>query len=103
MSVRPIYLYNALPHHLEALKAAKASLDLDYLVQPFTAAPGQGGRVLAFREHPPFICDSLLVENPAMTVDALLWALEKKALPHDGYADKLIRWMGKEVKEVQDG
>lgn len=98
----PLYLWAAKPHHIEALKAAKASLDLDVLLKPVVAQPGQYGRVLAFGEHPGWFCDSLLVQQDAVG-DAILWSLGRITMIHDRGVDKLSRWVGAEVKEITHG
>lgn len=97
---KPLYLYGAKPHHLAAVKAAKEGLGLDVLLQPTLAMPGQYGRVLAFGEHPGWVCESLLVTGPEMAVDAIKWALGMIEMSHDDYAAKLSRWMGAEVRGV---
>jgi hypothetical protein len=100
----PIYLHQAEDRHLAALKAAKEALDLDVLVKPIVARPGQySDRVLAFGDHPDWACHSLLVTGPEMASDAILWALKRINLPDDSVVDKLSRWFGAEVKEVTHG
>lgn len=96
----PLYLHGARPHHIAVLKAAKQALDLGVQFQVVEAQPGQGGRVLAFGEHPSWLCNSLLVESPKMVADALRWAAEQVVLEFDGYQEKLSRWMDAEVREV---
>lgn len=70
-----IYPWPVTGDDLSLLKAAKASLDLDFLVVPQRATVGSSGRVLALREVPPFICDHALVRDPA-SPDALKAGLE---------------------------
>lgn len=96
----PLYLHKAESHHVAALKTAKRALDLDVLLQPMEARPGQFGRVLAFREEPTWLCEYLTVTGPEMAEDAILWALGRKEMPTETYAEILTRWMGAEVKEI---
>lgn len=100
MKTLPLYLHRAETHHIAALKAAKQSLDLEVLLQPMEARPGQFGRVLAFREEPTWPCECLTVTGPEMAEDAILWALGRKEMPTESYAAILSRWMGAEVKEI---
>jgi len=58
---------------LALLKQAKASLELDYLIEPQAAFPGVGERVLAFGARPPFACESAVVVNE--TFDAVRAAM----------------------------
>ncbi|MFZ2718554.1 MAG: hypothetical protein WAZ12_02045 [Candidatus Absconditicoccaceae bacterium] len=98
--IRPLYLYSAKPHHLKALRDAKAQIDVDFLVQPLGAVNGVDGRVLAFSEHPGFLCESFLVASPDDVPVALRWALGLVELDADGYAEKLSRWFKREVIEI---
>lgn len=50
--------------------------------------------------EPRRLARGLLVTGPEMCGDAILWALERKAMPYVTYAMKLSRWFGAEVKEV---
>ncbi len=102
--VVPLYLWNAMPHHLEALKAVKATLKTDKLVKPVTATPEAHGRVLCFRERPPFACENFLVSKPEMLPDALKWAMHLTDEGDQDYAGWLRETLGViGVKEVQDG
>lgn len=96
----PLYLHGAKPHHIAALKAAKQSLDLGVQFQVVEAQPGQGGRVLAFGEHPPFISESLLVASAEMAPDALRWAAGADVPGVETYEMKLSRWMSSDVREI---
>lgn len=98
--IRPLYLYRAEPHHIAALRVAKALIDVPFLVQPLEAVNGVDGRVLAFGEHPGFMCESFLVASPDDVLVALQWALGLVELDADGCAEKLSRWMGGKVVEV---
>ena len=63
---------------MSKLKAAKASMGLDFLVVPRDAYDGFSGRVLAYDAVPPFLCDYALVSHSTSTgglVAALKWVL----------------------------
>lgn len=100
LKIHPLYIFHAKPHHVAALRAAKAVLDVPFLVQPLEAANGVDGRVLAFGEHPGFMCESFLVASPDDVPVALRWALGLVELDADGYGEKLSRWFRTEVREV---
>lgn len=75
--ILPVYPAKPTGADLEAFKAAKASMGIDYLIQPLRAVNGSPFRVIALRERPDFICDYALVKNPteASVRSAMDWAL----------------------------
>lgn len=79
--VLPIYPSVPTGAILTALKDAKDSLDVDYLVQPVKAVPGSPGRILALGKKPHFVCDYALVEKP--TKESIRNALEWVLGDHD--------------------
>lgn len=63
---------------MSRIKEAKASMGLDFLVVPRDAHDGLNGRVLAYGEVPPFLCDYALVGGKTPQeglVAALKWVL----------------------------
>lgn len=68
-----LYVYNATPARLKAVRAAKAQMDLDVLFTVEDAVPGCG-KCLAWDTKPPFICeyglltDSTTSENMAAAI-----------------------------------
>jgi hypothetical protein len=84
--VRPLWIHiedwKRVP--LEALKAAKASLDLPYKIVPEWLDPNilPGARVLAIGSKPKWICDYWLIADrpePIELARALGWALGETA------------------------
>lgn len=73
---------NPEPGDLEALKAAKAALQLPYLIVPVPAVAGSPTRVLALRSAPPFIADFMGVRDPQAEperlIEAMRWALDPR-------------------------
>ena len=88
---------------LEAFKAAKASMGIDYLIQPVRAVNGSPFRIIALRERPEFICDYALVKNPTESSirSAMEWALSDK---FDDRATTVVKMLeeifGKGVREL---
>ena len=103
---RPLALYGPCSDaDLAALKQAKATLDLPYLIVPTQALPGGPTRVLALRVAPKFVCDFALVAdptNPAAVLAAMSWALTPDLV--DDRATSKLEWLqgllGTEVVEV---
>ena len=75
--ILPVYRSKPVGADLEAFKAAKASMGIQYLIQPVRAVYGSPFRVIALRERPEFICDYALVKEPSQkSIQAALeWAL----------------------------
>ncbi|GAB2699361.1 hypothetical protein GCM10027071_11090 [Microbacterium marinum] len=64
----PIHPWSALtPERGAMLRAAKAALDVPFLIQPSPAASGSPGRVLGWGQVPPFLSESVII--PAGLVD----------------------------------
>jgi hypothetical protein len=78
--ILPVYPSKPAGDDLEAFKAAKASMGIDYLIQPVRAVCGSPFRVIALRERPDFVCDYAFVKNPteASIRSAMDWALSDK-------------------------
>lgn len=78
---RPLPIYSAAETVVDmaSIKAAKAQLDLDFLVVPVAATPDTAERVLAVGSKPPWVwCDYALVSErtkPEGLVAALSWVL----------------------------
>ena len=96
------------PGDMEALRAAKASLNLPYLIVPCAAVPGSPTRILALREPPPFIADyrgSIDPQNDPELAAKMLWALDDSI--EDPKASLVIHQLraifGPEVREVTPG
>jgi hypothetical protein len=105
MSARVLPIYPSVPTGgvLEALKAAKDSLDVDYLIQPVKAVPGSPGRILAIGKKPHFVCDYALVANPTVESfkNALHWALGDHDDPRARTVIQVLEEIfGKGVKEI---
>ena len=105
MTTRLLPIYPSVPSGgvLEALKAAKDSLDVDYLIQPVKAVPGSPGRVLAIGEAPTFLCDYALVAEPSVESlkNALQWALGDYDDPRARTVIQLLEEIfGEGVKEI---
>lgn len=99
----PVFPHPPTPAQTQAIRAAKAALDLPFTVQIVPAVPGSPVRVLAF-EAPDFLCDYALVTNPANLEVALKWVLsddvdERATL----IIDQLRAIFGPDVREVFDG
>ena len=103
--LRPLYIHtrqSQLPERLlTALKEAKQHANLGFMVKPVRAMYGQQGRVLAHREHPPFLCESIIVVTPADTKRALLWAVGESEEKSHGFVEKLSDWFGAPVIELE--
>lgn len=97
--IRNLYLYGAKPHHMDALKAAKAEMGLEFLVQPVTAGAGDK-RVLSFAGRPPFLCSWIAVESREAVSDRLKWALGLDNRGGEDYSKWLTATMGAPVMEV---
>lgn len=103
--IRPLPIYPSVPtgDDLALLKEAKAKLDLPFMVKPVKAVPGSPGRIIAFREHPHFICDHAYIPNPNPTsiLEALKWATSDI---EDARAVTVVKMLqevfGKGVKEI---
>ena len=68
-------------HRLQAIRAAKAAMAVDYLIEPSPAVPGAPGRTLAFGSIPEFVCECVVisqanVDNPEVIARALECVLE---------------------------
>lgn len=90
--LRPLalYPYPVTEADLEAIKAAKAALNLPYRVVPVQAVPGGPVRVLALRSGPPFLCDFRGTADPLTDADLpakLAWVLGE--IEHDPKASLL--------------
>lgn len=92
---------------LAAIKAAKAQLDVGFLVAPVPAVPGGPVRVLALRSAPDFFCDYALVADPQNgpgLLAALRWVLDTTM--EDDRATLAIDWLrsifGEGVREMVD-
>jgi hypothetical protein len=99
----PIYPSVPFGDTLEAVKAAKDSLDLDYLVKPVKAVSGSPGRVLAIGEKPDFVCDYAFVPNPTVEslINALNWVLGDHDDPRARTVVQVLEdYFGKGVKEI---
>lgn len=57
----PIWPHSVTPEQLELVKRAKLEVGVPYSVQPAPAVLGSPGRVLAFGEVPPFLCETVLI------------------------------------------
>lgn len=105
---RPLPVYPAKPSgsDLTALKAAKAMIKTDILIQPVRAVPGSPGRILAFREKPNFACDYALIKEPTPQEikPALEWALGLNDYYQGVGTIALLREVfGPEVEEITNG
>lgn len=90
---------------MAALRAAKAALDLPFLITLCPAVPGGPARVLALRQPPPFLCDYAPIadpDNPAAVRAAMEWALDDTR--DDSRAslvlDQLVAIFGMGVREI---
>ena len=105
MTVRalPVYPFPLEPDQLDALKWAKAELDLEYKIQPVAAAPGLPFTILAFEQLPPFLCTAALIK-PGWTFESVKKALHA-VLEGDGpFFDELSylrALLGPGVREVE--
>lgn len=99
--IRPLYLFQAQPHHIDALKAAKASLGVEFMVKPVSAGPGDK-RVLSFAGRPPFICQWRAVESRDVVQDRMKWALGLDNRGGEDYAQWLTATLGAPVREVRE-
>ena len=106
MELRPlaIYPYPPAPEVLEAIKRAKAAMNLSFLVAPCEAVIGGPVRVRA-TVPPPFMADyalSLQPENSASLQAALRWVLDENST--DSRAVLKHQWLaqtlGVEIVEV---
>jgi hypothetical protein len=61
----PILAEKLSPGDWEAIRAAKASLDLPFLVKPVPAVHGSPGRVLAIGKKPDWLCDGAYISSTA--------------------------------------
>lgn len=57
----PVWPFPVSPEREMLIRAAKASLGLPYRIQHVKAEPGSPGRVLAFGELPPHLCEAALI------------------------------------------
>lgn len=57
----PVWPYPLTAGRAAALKAAKLSMELPYLIVPVPAVPASPGRVLMFGEIPPHVCEGVLI------------------------------------------
>ena len=101
--ILPVYPSKPVGADLEAFKAAKASMGIEYLIQPVRAVNGSPFRVIALRERPDFICDYALVKNPTegSIRSAMEWALSDKV---DDRATTVVKMLeeifGEGVREL---
>jgi hypothetical protein len=105
MTERIVPIYPSVPSGavLEALKTAKESLDVDYLIRPVKAVPGSPGRVLAIGTKPDFVCDYAFVPEPSVESlkNALHWALGDHDDPRARTVVQVLEDIfGKGVKEI---
>lgn len=103
--VKPLYLHGWEPEDVAVLRAVKPTLDIPFQVKPVVAVWGQQGRVLALKNDPDWLCDSItLPSSKSVNVGkAFLWACGLLDLPHveSSYADKLSSWIGGPVAELE--
>ena len=52
----PVHPWPLTPERDAILRAAKAALELDFLIRPVEAVLGSPGRILSFDGEPPFYC-----------------------------------------------
>lgn len=57
----PIWPHTATPERLAMVKRAKLEIGVPFAVQPAPAVLGSPGRILAFGEVPPFLCETVLI------------------------------------------
>lgn len=89
----PIFPYPVSKEDMDAIKAAKASMNVDFKVLPRPAVPGSPGRVLALREKPSWFTAYAPVahpERPESMKAALEWVLSDKDDPR-GVTD--VQWL----------
>jgi hypothetical protein len=107
--VRPLPIYGTVEDaDRECLRLAKAEINPPYFLTLVEAFPGSPGRILAFRETPPFICDYALVTNPdhyESVRGALYWVLHPEYDdPRSSLVlDQLQAIFGPDVKEMHEG
>lgn len=104
-NVLPLPVYPSKPSgaDLEAFKAAKASMGIDYLIQPVRGVSGSPFRIIALRERPDFICDYAFVPNPNVDSirNAMEWALGDKHDPRATTVQKTLEEIfGGAVREL---
>ena len=103
---RPLAIWGEpLPGDMELLKAAKAALDLPFLIAPVLAMPGGPTRVLALRSLPGFACEYALIKdpsNPEALLAGMRWVLDPSVedTRASGYGDWLSAVLGDDVVEV---
>lgn len=86
---------------VQAIRAAKAALELPFMVQIVPAVPGSA-RVLALDEAPPWLGDHALVTRSENLPDALRWVLSEDVDPRASLViDQLRSVFGNEVTEIE--
>ena len=107
--LRPLPIYGPiLEGDMDALRAAKASLGLSYLITPVAGLYHSPGRILALREWPPFLCDYAPCADPQNAAGlraALAWVLSPSLYDPRAITilDTLQAVFGPELKEIHDG
>lgn len=91
----------------DAIKRAKASLDLPFLVTPVRAVCGSPGRILAIRAEPDWVdCEYAMVSDPQSSGlrQALEWIYSDKEDKRAMNTLKILqKILGPGVREVTDG
>lgn len=98
----PIYPYPVSKEDMDAIKAAKAAMNVDFKVLPRPAVPGSPGRVLALREKPNWFTSYAPVghpERPESMKAALEWVLSDKDDPR-GVTD--VQWLNELMPGVRE-
>ena len=104
MTVQPLLIdpYPIPDDVMNAIKTAKASLNLPFQVLPQRAVPGPRTRVLALKGVPWFVCDSAIVtdwRDPERLKAALLWVLDETQLLERGFT--VNDWMKHHLGAVE--
>lgn len=103
--LRPLQIMSGKLHadDWQRIRAAKASLDLPFLITPAKAVPGGVGRVLAIGVKPDFVCDYAFVpdtKSPGL-IAAMEWALTDKEDPRAVTVEDMMKQIfGPETKEI---
>lgn len=98
----PIFPYPVSKEDMDAIKAAKAAMGVDFKVLPRPAVPGSPGRVLALREKPHWFTPYAPVGHPERAesmIAALEWVLLNTDDPR-GVTD--LQWLSELMPGVRE-